>query len=157
MTRLVALVLVLIAPAVALAQREARAGAVRIAAQDTLCWSNSQVPCETIGRAEIEIRTGAAPARVRVVSVEVMPNGGVWQSAPEIIAHRETELTRTIAPRRPGGVVRFAARERDVLVIHFTPIRAFEGRVRVTLDVDGRRATVEAAHTVTSEHPDPEL
>lgn len=151
MRSIAALVCSLLSAAPALAQREARAGAVSVVAQDTMCWSSADVPCEDIGRAEVEVHARAA-ARVRVVSVEVMAEGGGWQRAARAHPMRRGDMVRTVARRRPDGVVRFRAGERDTLLIHFPPIRAYEGRVRVTLDVNGRRVVVEAAHTVTHEH-----
>jgi hypothetical protein len=151
-----ALLAITLFAAPALAQREARAGAVRVAAEDTACWSNSQAPCDDIARAEVAIDARVA-ARVRVVSVEVTPEGRPPQIAADLHAMRRMDMVRTRPPRRTNGFVRFAARERDVLVIHFTPVRASDGRVRVTLEINGRRVVVEAAHVVYTEHPDPDL
>jgi hypothetical protein len=143
-------------PAPVWAQREVRAGAVRLEAQDTTCWSSAQVPCDDIAHAEVNVRASAG-ARVRVVSVEVMPDGGAWQRARSVHVLRRMDMVGTTPPRRPDGVVRFAAGERDVLVITFTPIQALEGRVRVTLDVGGRQIVLEAAHHIVTESPDQEL
>lgn len=142
--------LLFVAPTVA-QQGEARVGALSVAAEDTMCWSSPDVPCEDIARAEVRVRAGA-DARVQVVSVEMMAEGRGWQRAPRVHALRRLDMVRTVARQRADGVVRFRAGEHDTLLIHFPPIRAHEGCVRVTLDVNGRRVVIEAAHTVTHEH-----
>ncbi len=146
------------AASLAHAQREARVGDVVVRARDTACWSSSQAPCDDIWRAELDIDAGASAARVRVVSVEVMPTpasraADQWQSA------RDLRLARRGSTPRPGSSdrIELRARERASLVVLFAPVRAFEGRVRITLEIGGARVVVEAAHAVTTEHPDPDL
>ncbi|MBZ0121388.1 MAG: hypothetical protein K8H88_30605 [Sandaracinaceae bacterium] len=157
MHALLSVVLLLLMVPSASAQREARAAGALFRGHDTGCWSTSAVPCEGAGGAEIEVEAGRTPVDVRVVSVEVLPAGlTVWRQAGELHVMRRADWVRTEPPHRPRPVIRFEARARDTLLVFFSLIRAQEARVRVTLEVGGRRVVVEAEHRVTVESPDPD-
>lgn len=153
-----ALVLALALPAGASAQRQGRVGAVRVEAEDTTCWSTSQVPCETVERAEVVIRTGAEPVRVHVVSVEVQTSpAGAWQSSTNIRVLPRRDYVRTQPRQRRAPIVDVPRHTTDSLSITFDGVRGHEGRVRITLDLGGRRVVLEAEHRVVTESPDPSL
>ncbi len=148
-------VLLLSAPASA-QRREVRIHGARIAARDTSCWSSSQAPCDGVGRAELDVVTTGRSIDVRVVRVEVEV-GDTWQTVRNIHLLRRLDRMRTEPPHRRRPVIHVRPHTTDVLFIYFDLVRAEDARVRITVEIDRRRATLEAEHQVLTEHPDPDL
>ncbi|MFO0683010.1 MAG: hypothetical protein U0234_13220 [Sandaracinus sp.] len=122
-------------------------------ALDTECWSSPEVSCDAIGQARIDLVAGATRSRVRVIAVEVQVEGSTaWQPASDLHVMLESELVRSEPRHRRAPVVAIGRHAHEVLDVTFAPVRGGEGRVRVTLSIDGRRAVVEAAHTITALH-----
>lgn len=124
-----------------------------VRALDTECWSSAEVSCDAIDGARIDVTAGAERAVVRVLTVEVRVEGATeWQAASGVHAMLESERVRAEPRHRTTPTVAVGRHGHDVLALFFAPIRGGEGRVRVTLSVDGRRVVVEAAHTITALH-----
>lgn len=136
--------------------REARVQGAQLTAQEGECWSNSLSPCEGVDQASIAIRAGARPLSVRVVSVEVLPQyQSAWRAASDVQVQRRSAMVSRTPPTR--GALRFESNARDELMIWFQRIPAGDARVRITLEVGGRRVVLETTHVIVTEHPDPEL
>ncbi len=124
---------------------------MRVRALDTECWSSPEVSCDTIDGARIDLVGGDSLGRVRVVGVEVRVEGATeWQTASDLHVVLESELVRSEPRHRTAPVARVGRHVHEVLVVFFAPVRGGEGRVRVTLSIDGRRVVVEAGHTITA-------
>lgn len=136
--------------------REARVLGAQLTAQEGECWSNSLAPCEGVDQASVEVRTGARALRVRVVAVEVLPQYQTeWRTATGVEVQRRSAMVAR-APRTREAI-QFEANARDELKIWFQRVPAGDARVRITLDVAGRRVVLETTHVIVTEHPDPEL